>query len=111
MKKVLPILIVLPTVLIFSTIFPIYLVGGVIKDKDYYNSVDCLLKNARFEKIIYAGADKPFIGLSMVTPISRYYIEDIGTIPYWSKMDTRISEWLDSVKKENHKKLINSMCQ
>ena len=54
--------------------------------------------------IIYS-PNKPFIGKQFGIPVvGRYRIEEIGIIPWYSKMDTEISNWIDSVNNIKHQK-------
>lgn len=82
--------------------FAILLMNGfkVLGDKEYLPVVRGLLKRGEdTDRIIFTGggADEPYIGkLSSQGPLTSYYIEDIGLIPRWSKMDKEIRHWIDS---------------
>lgn len=103
------IIISLSIIIIGLSIIPIFIVGSLVTDKEYEHSVDLLLAHGELSGTIIYNRDKPFIGTSVITPISRYYINHVGTIPYWTNMDTKISHFIDSCKEVQHKDLLKSI--
>jgi hypothetical protein len=105
--KVIAVAVYVAFILSAWTIGTFCLVGWPIEDsKENTDKVIRLLSNGKTElltRIIYTGYgdDNPYIGRGIPTILTGYYIQDVGTVYWWSDADSVIDAKVKELEAKN----------